>query len=365
MGEVARLVLIVMLLSFTAMESSCFAAAEAGQNQSDATKSNVTQHGDPRDVWDKGTSLVGTIVWPLTLGIVLFSFRSSIKKIIEKLGSSGGEISFGGLGIKLPVVERASVGDDVLLFKTADPTTITNDSAKTTLLKMLREPDTREYVVINLGSGNEWISSRLFIFALMLQRMKSIHSIVFLDGSVPRFLGIADPDSVRWSLAVDQPWLEQAYVNAYAAAIYYQPGNSFVVSKYGALDPQVADNVVRNFVQYVKSYQPAIAPMGAVVPPVSRTWAVLGNSTEYGTWLTGADLQTLVGGGLHREAIQVSNGRRAEARSLLQCTAPYVARVKNNGEFVSLVDRVAFVDEFTSRLASRLELLRTGKDETV
>jgi len=330
-----------------------------------ATRIDITQHGDPHDAWDKATGLIQNLAWPLTLAIALYAFRGSIRKIIEQMGSSGGEISFAGLGIKLPVAERASLGDDVLLFQAGDPVTIANDSAKTTLLKMLREPGTHEYVVINLGTGNQWISSRLFIFALMLQRMKSIRSIVFLDGSVPKFLGIANPDAVRWSLAQDQPWLEQAYLNAHAASVGYQPpGTSFVVSKYGALDPQVADNVVRNFIQYVRAYlPPLVAPQGAVFPAESRTWAVLGSSTEFGTWLTGADLQNLVGSSFHKETIVASNDRKAEARSLLQCTKPYVARVNNNGEFLSLVDRVAFVDELTSRLVSRLGLLRPSKGE--
>jgi hypothetical protein len=169
---------------------------------------------------------------------------------------------------------------------------------------------------------------------------------------------------VRWSLAQDQPWLEQAYVNAHNSAAYYQPGSSFVVSNYGALEPQVADNIVRNFVQNVRAYPtPPGPPFGAVVPMETRTWAVLGNSTEYGTWLTGADLQKLLGNGFHKETIVASNDRKTEAKSLLQCSKPYVARVNSNGEFLSLVDRAAFVDELNSRLVSRLGLLRPSKGE--
>jgi len=267
------------------------------------------------------------------------------------------------LGIKLPFAQRAAIGDDVLLFKTADPTTITNDSAKTTLLKMLREPGTREYVVISLGRGNEWITSRLSIFGLMLQRMKSIRAIVFLDGFVPKFLGGANPDAVRWALAKDQPWLEQAYANAYSASLVHQVGSSFVVSNYGTLDPQVAESVVRLFVQDVEAYLGMAPPLGAVVPNETRSWAVLGNSTEYGTWLTGELVQKILGDGLHKETIIASEDRKTEAKFLLHCKTPYGARVSNNGEFLTLVDRTAFVDELTSRLTARLELWRPTKDE--
>jgi hypothetical protein len=334
------------------------------QDQSAPTRIDITQHSEPRDPWDKMTGFARSIGWPLTVVLALFLFRNSINKIVEHVGSTGGEISIAGLGIKLPYAQRASIDDDVLLFKSADPITITNDSAKTTLLKMLRDPGTREYVVINLGTGKEWISSRLFIFALMLQRMKSIRAIVFLDGSVPKFLGVANPDTVRWALAQDQPWLEQAYLNAYASSIFYMPGASFVVSKYGALDPQVAENVVRNFLQNVRANAPAGGFGGPVVPPETRDWVVLGTSTEYGTWLTGAELQKLVGEGFHKETIVASSDRKTEAKFLLQCTTQYVARVNNNGEFLSLVDRDAFVDELTSKLVSRLELWRPSKGES-
>jgi len=145
-------------LFFFAMLLATVASASAGtpiavpQDQS-ATRIDITQHGEPHDAWDKLTGLTQHLAWPITLAIALYLFRGSIRKIIEHLGRSGGEISIAGLGIKLPVAEGASVGDDVLFFKTADPTAITNDSAKTTLLKMLRDPSTREYVVIKFRNG--------------------------------------------------------------------------------------------------------------------------------------------------------------------------------------------------------------------
>jgi hypothetical protein len=316
------------------------------------TKSEVSQRTDPRqETWKMAADLAGKIAWPVTVVAILVYFKSAIGRVIEQIGTRGGEVSFGGLGIKLPVMERAAVDDDVLLFKTTDPMQITNDSAKRTLLRMLREPGLREYSVINLGEGNEWISSRLFIFAIMLQRMKGIQCIVFLEGSPPKFLGLASPEHVRWSLAQDQPWLEQAYANAYASNLYYQQEESFIVSKYGALDGQTADNVVRNYIQRVT--QSPTTPM----PLTVRPWATLGNSTEYGTWLFSSGIQRILGETLRKEMIVESSDRRTEAKALLQCSAPYVARVKSTGEFISVISRVGFVNEMTTKLVARLGLL--------
>ena len=179
-----------LILSLSLL-ASLTSASVAPQDQSLPTKIEVTQHSDAHDTWEKGIALVQNLAWPLMILIALYLFRPSIGKVVEQLGKSGGEISIAGLGIKLPTAKGASMSEDVFSFKVADSASITNSSARTTLVKMLREPGTREYVVIDLGLGSEWISSRLFIFALMLQRMKSIRAIVFLDGSVGKFLGVA------------------------------------------------------------------------------------------------------------------------------------------------------------------------------
>jgi len=350
-----------LILSLLLLAS--FASASVPpQDQPIPTKIDVTQHSDPHDAWDRGITLAQNVIWPLMILIVLYLFRPSIGKVVEQLGKSGGEVSIAGLGIKLPTAKGASLSEDVLTFKVADSASITNSSARTTLVKMLREPGTREYVVIDLGLGSEWISSRLFIFALMLQRMKSIRAIVFLDGSVAKFLGVAKPDTVRWALAQDQPWLEQAYLNAYSNAVsnFFSQNASFIVSNYGALDTVVAETLVRNYVQNVKAPTPtAVAPITNEVRP----WAQLGSTTEFGTWLTGAELKSLLGDELRQETIVAASDRKAEAKLLLQCKAQYVARVDVNGEFLSLVDRVAFADELASKLVARLELFAPSRAE--
>jgi hypothetical protein len=121
---------------------------------------------------------------------------------------------------------------------------------------------------------------------------------------------------------------------------------------------------VRNFLQNVRANAPSGAVGGTVLPQETREWVVLGASTEYGTWLSGAELQKLVGDRFYKETIVASSDRKTEAKFLLQCTVQYVARVNSNGEFLSLVDRGAFVDELTSKLVSRLDLWRPAKGES-
>jgi hypothetical protein len=50
----------------------------------------------------------------------------------------------------------------------------------------------------------------------------------------------------------------------------------------------------------------------------------------------------------------VASETKKEARSLVRCSAPYVARVKKNGEFIDLIDRVTFLDEMITKVSDLL-----------
>ena len=81
-------------------------------------------------------------------------------------------------------------------------------SKREALFEQLEDVDEAlDYLAIDLGTGR-WLTSRLFIFAIMLQRMRDLRCFVFLaqegdEGG--RFLGTASPDKVRWALAYLAP----------------------------------------------------------------------------------------------------------------------------------------------------------------
>lgn len=68
---------------------------------------------------------------------------------------------------------------------------------------------------MDLGGGAEWLSSRLFILAVILRRWRGLRAFVFvhtLGGTRRRFLGVCDTDRVRWRLAARWPLLESCPV---------------------------------------------------------------------------------------------------------------------------------------------------------
>lgn len=330
---------------------TAMAQIEAAPSTSGITKIDITQHTDGNA--GSVATIIGAaekLAWPITVLLLLLFYRKTIETMVSEFSEKGGELSIAGLAIKFPVMKAIALDDDVLSFKTSDPVIITNDSMKTTLLRMLRDPSQREYIVINLGEGQEWVTSRLFIFTIMLRTMKAVRCIVFLEGSVPKFLGIARPDRIRWALAQGQPCLEKAYLTALTQSIQSQP-EPFVNNE-GALDSQIAENAIRAFIREVGPNSTACA---GAQPPKGKQWAKLGNNIEYGTWLSGVDVQQLIGAELYKDAVSEAAEHATEAKALLQLTAPWVARVKTTGEFLSLIDRTAFINGVMTRLLARAE----------
>jgi hypothetical protein len=237
------------------------------------------QPAEPQPSWEKWISLVEKIVWPVVAILGLFLFRKPLSNFLDIVGKRATEISIGGLGIKLPTMNEAQVGEDVLTFRAADTFMLISSSAKSSLFNMFEQPGKYEFVAVNVGRGDRWLSSRLYIFATMLQRMKALRCIVFL-GTGPetetQFLGATTPEKVRWGLAMLQPWLEVAYANAYMQSLMAGPPT--IRNENGAIDAALAEQLVRNFLTNLTVPPPSPVDVSEWVtfapnqPPEHATW---------------------------------------------------------------------------------------------
>jgi hypothetical protein len=92
----------------------------------------------------------------------------------------------------------------------------------------------------------------------------------------------------------------------------------------------------------------------------SREWVFFASTQkqEHASWLSKEYLEEGLEEGLGhilwKDAILASNNKD-EARALLKCSAPIVARLKRNREFISLIDRVSFLDEAMSKISDKLK----------
>jgi hypothetical protein len=297
-------------------------------------------------------SLIGSLAafaWPLVTLVILYLYREALGKFLVTISARATEIGIGSWAtIKLPEVKEATnTPVDVIREIETDKW---QESSTQWFKEFSDSPAPSEYALIDLGDGNQWITSRLFIFAVILQRMKALKCIVFarsLPSGGRHFIGCASPDNVRWSLATNQPWLESAFGFAYSQAFpAFGPApviTSPITRVDGSIEPFVAQQIISTFIASLKDYT------GTIIKPDPLNWVTLKSGTEHATWLNELEVQRLIGVYLWRDAIKARTDdspdqKRLEVKAVVRKSAPYVAILKDD-QYKSLVNRIALLSE--------------------
>jgi hypothetical protein len=311
--------------------------------------------------------LVSAVAWPLVIVGVLWFLREPLRALAHRIGSSAQRVSIGAQGLTVELgsaIEAVPSQAATALAGVRAPEQAPRvvDSAAMTMFAQLQGEAPAPYLVVDLGEGREWLTSRLYIFAILLRAMRQTGALLFVEtvaGVRGRFVGLASPEHVRWALAHAYPWLEADYATAYAQATTARQTSNpnpnpnvdpFVLDDNGRLAQEVAHQVATNFVFAVQ-----VVPPGAAVPTTTNDqWVVEdrpdGKFIEHAKWLTGAELERVLGSVLHRFAYLVETVPRSPAE---------VAReaVRVHGE-----DVVALVDDqhrFRDMVVNRRDVLET------
>ena len=126
------------------------------------------------------------------------------------------------------------------------------------------------------------------------------------------------------------------------------PGLPIIKDENGAMDAALAEQLVKSFVSNLTASPPP--------PVISAEWVTFAPNQppEHATWLSREHLERGLGYALWKDVIVTSETKK-EAKMLLKCSAPYVAKIKRSGEFLSLIDRAAFLDEVMAKIGDKLE----------
>jgi hypothetical protein len=165
-------------------------------------------------------TLIGSVAWPVVSAMVIVVLRQPAADIVSILAERINKVSVGGVSLELAALSKLrprSLESERRELASAPPT----PSAAGALLFELRVGGAHDFILIDLGSQTapRWLTSRLYLFAVMLSRVSRIKCFVFVETAAEirnRFVGIATPDAVRWALARRYLWLEQAYSWEYA-----------------------------------------------------------------------------------------------------------------------------------------------------
>lgn len=263
-----------------------------------------------------------------------------------------GKFAFKAGGIEIPELQAPPLADfyqrdlvDAFQFDQAAPPSpgslplgITSSSYTSDLLVKIQEPGTAHFAIINLGRGQSWLTTRLFLFAILLRRFRSVRVFVFLEDSFDsekKYLGLKSVAGVRWLLAARYPWMEQAFAKAYADLEPFQ-----VTSESGALRPEAAARLLERFMsdEAVRSDGPA-NDLDAWVQLASGTW-------EHARWINGALATELFNlSPTTTSFVNLGENKGAEhAFAQLGAEGPYVAVVDARRRFLRLLDREALLE---------------------
>ena len=312
----------------------------------------------------ESASLLGSLAsfaWPLVTLIILYLYREPLGKFLTTISARATEISIGSwASVKLPEGKEAppDIVNMIFELKGDAPWSAKREASLLTDSLESDMPDffgPSEIILVDLGDGNQWLTSRLFLLAVMFQRTTTLECIVFtrsLPSGDRRFVGCATPHNVRWALAANQPWLEVAYAFAYSqalAAVAEVGGTPPVTHIDGSLEPRIVQGIIQHFIYSIKDFN------SVLVQNDPANWVQIGSGAEHATWLTETEVQRIVGVHLWRDAVQARSDdtpeqRKLEVKRVIGKSAPYVAILKDDA-YKSLVNRIALLSEIGQSVA--------------
>lgn len=303
--------------------------------------------------------LVHGLAWPVVVLLALTAFARPLGAFLTTVGSRITRLTVFDIGIEVAELREfqpAWVSMDMDFRRVSPPYIF--DSYSHTLFTQLAETTAADFVVVDLAKGSQWLTSRLFLFAIMLQRFRKVRAFVFLEtrGEIPGvYLGAAFTDQVRWALAQQYPWLEAAYARAYADVLLppgnQWPGSDLGFTPTGAMDRDRARHIAEKFLSNIQSPTPP-------PPDEKRQWDSLGNPPtvwERAEWITGNLLRGLMKDDLQEghTTLSVLQTPEEQIPLIAEHDSQLVGITRSDGRFQSLVDRTALLEEVAVRTVAQ------------
>ncbi|MEH2537193.1 MULTISPECIES: hypothetical protein [unclassified Bradyrhizobium] len=304
--------------------------------------------------------LINALAWPLVVVLALILFRGPLVELLGEVIRRARKVSVYHVSVELatvPVLSPSWSPPEIDVRQLSSAHLI--DSYTVTLFDELSKPAPADCAIVDLGSGKEWLSSRLFLFALVLGEVTGVRAFVFLEKSSSTrkaFLGIASPKAVWKALAARHPWFEVEFGGATAKL-----GNAMFPTSNSATLRHIAKNYVETLQRKTeppkgeeRDYQQweSTSPTNPTVS--EKVW-------EKTTWITGELLERWLGPTLSdawcTEEQDTPNSALVEA--ILKRNDDFVAIVDRHHKFRGLVDRKALASQaWRTRVQDRSESTR-------
>jgi hypothetical protein len=315
--------------------------------------------------WYLVVEAIKALAWPVVAGVVLFALRRPIIEVIAQIAKRAQKISIFEVSIEFAMLPELGtswvVGNSDLRQLTS---AYIFDSASQSLFQELLKPTQADYAVVDLRSGNAWLTSRLFLFSIILGEIRGLRGFVFLETTSDqrrRFLGFATPTAVRRGLGSRYPWLEEAFAKAIAAQYPdIKPPEMPQVSKFSNMtyplqgsESWPITNVVRKFIEELqRTTDPPPQEQSSYleIESTPKSW-------ERAGWLNGERLERALTGGLSFDWVTYSPDlpQKEIVDSVIRRNSPFVALVDSDRRFLGLVDRLVLLNDFAKKMQGKQE----------
>jgi hypothetical protein len=308
---------------------------------------------------DTLVEVIKAIAWPFFTLLVAIMFYAPARRFLEAVSARATKLSIFKIEFELLAAAKSSSSPSLDAIRRPEGALVGDSSQM--LFQQAQDASPADYASIDIGSGDEWLTSRLFIGAAMLERMRGVKCLVFIgrdQAPEGRLLAIAPLRRVRWALAQQQPWLETAFAVAYAEAHLnaevphlpsissihaLRPDQSYIKSLNGGLEPWRAGKLVKRFIQLVQD-----AP-----GKTDDEWISLsGGRMEHASWVTTSLLHKI----LDSDAFEMwtfedlDRPRAERAKAILRRKGRFVAVVNSDRRFLRLIDRYALLEDLAFKM---------------
>ncbi|MBN3760752.1 hypothetical protein [Burkholderia sp. Ac-20365] len=349
--------LIAILPVFLAGLSIAFSRAASSAPAFASASSATEASGAPSMIV---ADLARALAWPLTALAIAVIFRTPLSQFVSAIGGRVNKLSAFKIEVELASASAPTYAPLLDYIRTGTSIAPLADSSST-LIDQLKSTEPADFAVIYIGDGKQWITSRLFLASVMMERMRSVKVFVFVERAAQtdrHFVAVISVRELRWLLAMRYPWLQVALVKAEADTLQYDdPATSDVkriTTNTGAIETYSAQQLADNFMKAIQRPIQDDAEQGivgaAAVPP--RGWTKLETYEERARWVTRAFLTSFLPSDAFEAAAKIPSeySRARRARALLRCRAPFVALIDDDRRFVRLVNRLAYLEEVAAAL---------------
>jgi hypothetical protein len=307
--------------------------------------------------------VIKTLVWPLVVALGILTFRRLLSQLLRDLGGRITKLSAFHVEVELSGIVTPSIS---LAEFTSEFEDLTGGSfTPTTMMELLRrikEVDPLYYLLVDIGSGQRWLISRLFLFSFVLWRIGAVRCVVFVETKLNhtrQLLGITKPESVCAILGQKYPWFQIVLNEVWAQLPERVPANTIELSR------NSAEQLVQQFLDHprIRKNEPPSYPADVIdeweelhPEPMPIYW-------EHSKWLSrrhvDEDVRQVFFDGEEAKLLDSPEDPTSRRNlGLLRRQVPFVALVNSKGEMKYLVDREAFLRRVGVHFAQNLETPR-------